>query len=579
LPKQDISVITNRTQLAEALETTRTFERRHLGQILFQSGVITSRQLKDAIVEQSENAKGERLGRIISRMGYATDHQIRDALSCCLEIPFVQLNGFDVQLETLKHVPAEFARNHSLIPVMMHKDRLVVAMEDPTDTDTLNMLHFLAGNVIEPVLSSAEDIEYAISQHYGSTDAEDVLKELPVTSRLTYWEEQQARKLASDRPTVKLIHNLIVDAINRRASDIHIRPKQHEVDILFRIDGSLVKVRSVDKKLLPAAVARIKIIGGMNIAEHRIPQDGRTKVKNKDNTIDLRISIMPTIHGESVVLRILDTSTSLKQISDIGFTEPDAEHFTQLVNKSSGLILVTGPTGSGKSTTLYAALQSIKERNINIITVEDPVEYHVDDILQIQVNPGIGYTFASALRNILRHDPDAIMIGEIRDEETAKIAVESSLTGHLVLSTLHTNSAAATITRLLEIGIQSYLLNSTLLAVLAQRLVKRNCPNCLEQEAVSQSIRTDLGVAEDEVFYYGKGCDSCHGTGHSGRIAVYELLQVNPELRDMIQPGVNASDLERVAIKGGMIPLTQHALSVARQKVTSLQEVYRIRLG
>jgi len=572
-------VITNRTQLAEALETTRTFERRHLGQILFQSGVITSRQLKDAIVEQSENAKGERLGRIISRMGYATDHQIRDALSCCLEIPFVQLNGFDVQLETLKHVPAEFARNHSLIPVMMHKDRLVVAMEDPTDTDTLNMLHFLAGNVIEPVLSSAEDIEYAISQHYGSTDAEDVLKELPVTSRLTYWEEQQARKLASDRPTVKLIHNLIVDAINRRASDIHIRPKQHEVDILFRIDGSLVKVRSVDKKLLPAAVARIKIIGGMNIAEHRIPQDGRTKVKNKDNTIDLRISIMPTIHGESVVLRILDTSTSLKQISDIGFTEPDAEHFTQLVNKSSGLILVTGPTGSGKSTTLYAALQSIKERNINIITVEDPVEYHVDDILQIQVNPGIGYTFASALRNILRHDPDAIMIGEIRDEETAKIAVESSLTGHLVLSTLHTNSAAATITRLLEIGIQSYLLNSTLLAVLAQRLVKRNCPNCLEQEAVSQSIRTDLGVAEDEVFYYGKGCDSCHGTGHSGRIAVYELLQVNPELRDMIQPGVNASDLERVAIKGGMIPLTQHALSVARQKVTSLQEVYRIRLG
>ena len=572
-------MITNRTQLAEALETTRTFERRHLGQILFQSGVITSRQLKDAIVEQSENAKGERLGRIISRMGYATDHQIRDALSCCLEIPFVQLNGFDVQLETLKHVPAEFARNHSLIPVMMHKDRLVVAMEDPTDTDTLNMLHFLAGNVIEPVLSSAEDIEYAISQHYGSTDAEDVLKELPVTSRLTYWEEQQARKLASDRPTVKLIHNLIVDAINRRASDIHIRPKQHEVDILFRIDGSLVKVRSVDKKLLPAAVARIKIIGGMNIAEHRIPQDGRTKVKNKDNTIDLRISIMPTIHGESVVLRILDTSTSLKQISDIGFTEPDAEHFTQLVNKSSGLILVTGPTGSGKSTTLYAALQSIKERNINIITVEDPVEYHVDDILQIQVNPGIGYTFASALRNILRHDPDAIMIGEIRDEETAKIAVESSLTGHLVLSTLHTNSAAATITRLLEIGIQSYLLNSTLLAVLAQRLVKRNCPNCLEQEAVSQSIRTDLGVAEDEVFYYGKGCDSCHGTGHSGRIAVYELLQVNPELRDMIQPGVNASDLERVAIKGGMIPLTQHALSVARQKVTSLQEVYRIRLG
>ncbi len=573
------AVITSRTQLSQALETTRTFERRHLGQILFQAGILTSTQLKEAMEEQAKGGKTERLGKIISRLGFATDHQIRNALSCCLELPFVQLSDFDIQTDTLKHVPAEFARSHALIPLMMHKDRLVVAMEDPTDTDTVNMLHFLSGNVIEPVLSSAEDIDFAVSQHYGTSDAEEVLKELPITSKLTNWEEQQARKLATDRPTVKMIHNLIVDAINRRASDIHIRPKEHEVDILFRVDGSLLKIRTVDKKLLPAMVARIKIIGGMNIAEHRVPQDGRSKVTNKDNMIDLRISIMPTIHGESVVLRILDTSTSLKTIEDIGFTEDDAARFTRLVNRNSGLILVTGPTGSGKSTTLYAALQSIKEREINIITVEDPVEYHVDDILQIQVNAHIGYTFAKALRNILRHDPDAIMIGEIRDEETAKIAVESSLTGHLVLSTLHTNSAAATITRLLEIGILPYLLNSTLLAVLAQRLVKKNCQYCLIEEEVTEVMRHELGVDEEEVFYKGEGCDRCHGTGHAGRVAVYELLEVNPEIRELIQPGASALDIERAALKGGMVPLTENALNVARQQQTSLQEVYRVRLS
>ncbi|WP_197479755.1 GspE/PulE family protein, partial [Oleiphilus sp. HI0132] len=325
---------------------------------------------------------------------------------------------------------------------------------------------------------------------------------------------------------------LIADAVTRRASDIHIRPKEKSVDILYRIDGSLLKIRNFDIKMLPAAVARIKIISGMNIAEHRLPQDGRTKITSKDKSIDLRVSIMPTIHGESVVIRLLDTSTSINNIDAIGFNEKDSELFTQLVNKSSGLILVTGPTGSGKSTTLYAALESIKQREINIITVEDPVEFHIDDILQIQVNNAIDYSFARALKNILRHDPDAIMIGEIRDEETAKMAVESSLTGHLVLSTLHTNSAASTITRLLEIGVQAYLLNATLLAVLAQRLVKRNCPHCLEEEQVSPIVRKALGLSEDEVFYQGAGCDNCHMTGHKGRVAVYELLTLSPDIRD-----------------------------------------------
>jgi type IV pilus assembly protein PilB len=571
-------VISSPEQLADSLDKSKNYQHKNLGQILLQTGIITEQQLSSALHKQFVDGKKEMLGQVIQHLGYASDHQVRNALSCCLEIPFIQLGGFEIADSTLQLVPAEFARTHNVIPVMTHKERLVVAMDDPSDNETINLLHFLSERVIEPVLSTASDIEYAISQYYGSTDIDDVLKDMPTTSINNSWKAQQAIKLASDKPTVKLIHNLITDAITRRASDIHIRPKENIVDILYRIDGSLIKIRSFDTKMLSAAVARIKIISGMNIAEHRLPQDGRTKITSKDKSIDLRVSIMPTIHGESVVLRLLDTSMSIKDINSIGFNQKDSELFTQLVNKSSGLILVTGPTGSGKSTTLYAALESIKQREINIITVEDPVEYHIDDILQIQVNNAIDYTFARALRNILRHDPDAIMIGEIRDQETAKMAVESSLTGHLVLSTLHTNSAASTITRLLEIGVQAYLLNSTLLAVLAQRLVKKNCPYCLVKEDVSPLVRQALQIDDDEVFYKGAGCDHCHGTGHHGRVAVYELLTLDNEIRELIKPKVSANDIEKAAIANGMTPLTEHALYIARQQQTSLAEVYRVRL-
>ena len=453
-----------------------------------------------------------------------------------------------------------------------------MARDDPSDSETLSMLNFLSEKVVTPVISTSNDIELAISSYYGSSDIEEVLKSIPLVSKPSGWEAQQAIKLASDKPTVRLVHNLIADAVTRRASDIHIRPKEHMVDILYRIDGSLTKIRSFERQMLSAAVARIKIISGMNIAEHRLPQDGRTKITVKGNTVDLRISLMPTIHGESVVLRLLDLSASLKNISDIGFSESDQHIFSQLVGKSSGLSLMTGPTASGKSTTLYAALQSIKEREINIVTVEDPVEYHIDDILQIQVNQSIGFTFAKALRNILHHDPEAIMVGEVRDKEKAKMAVESSLTGHLVLSTLHTNSAASTVTRLLEIGDPAYLLNATLSTVLAQRLVKRNCQHCLVEEDVKPFVRKALALDEKEVFYRGKGCEKCHGTGYQGRLAVYELMQIDSDLRELIHADVNINEIEQLAIKNGMTPLPDHALAVARSRDTSLEEVYRIRL-
>jgi type IV pilus assembly protein PilB len=386
------------------------------------------------------------------------------------------------------------------------------------------------------------------------------------------------KQLAEEKPTVRFVDSLLEDAICRRASDIHLRPGKHDVAILFRIDGVLSEIRRIKPGNLAAIVSRIKIIGGMNIAERRLPQDGRHLVRMGERSIDLRLSIMPTVHGESVVIRILDTQQSMKNLSQIGFNDIDAERFRALTSHSQGIVLVTGPTGSGKSTTLYAALNGIKDSGVNVITVEDPVEYQIDGIRQIQVKPQIGYTFARALRHILRHDPDVIMVGEIRDQETAIMATESALTGHLVLSTLHTNSAATTVTRLLEIGIAPYLLNASLLGVLAQRLVRRNCPHCLEPEQVPEHVRRAFGLSADEVFYVGRGCEHCHGKGFAGRIAAYELLEVTPALRALIQPAVAAQAIEQQAIADGMRPLTQSALALARDRLISLGEVYRVRL-
>ena len=317
----------------------------------------------------------------------------------------------------------------------------------------------------------------------------------------------------------------------------------------------------------------------MDISEHRLPQDGRSRVGYMGKEIDLRLSVIPSIYGESVVIRLLDTEFALNSLEELGFSDQDAVALRHLLSQTNGLFLVTGPTGSGKSTTLYTALNHIKKTNVNIITVEDPVEYHMDRVTQIQTNEHTGYTFAKALRHILRHDPDVIMVGEIRDQETAKMAIESALTGHLVLSTLHTNSAASTVTRLLEIGVEPYLVTSTLLGVLAQRLVRCNCPHCLEQEPVDSSIRELLGASDDDAFYKGKGCVRCHNTGVHGRRAVYELLSVTQEIRTLTKPGVSSLLLQQQAIKGGMTPLTEQALTLAKQKIISLSEVYRVRLS
>lgn len=573
--------VTTADELRSISAQRENFTSRPLGQILIDAGLISKRDLEDGLARLA-TAPGRRLGDLLVEAGRLTSTELHEALARQFDLPFVDLRKFEVDPAVLSVIPATLARKYNFMPLMFHDDHLFIAIENPHDVEAVNALRFVIGRNVEVAVSTQEDISWAITTYYGTQEDEEALEELENSDSdkdADKKEVMDAERLSKEKPVVRMVEYIITEAIRRGASDIHIRPSQGQVSLVYRIDGSLIKVRSFRKALLPAVVSRIKIMGRMDISERRLPQDGQARVVYKGKAVDLRISAIPTVEGESVVIRILDTDVGIRSVSQLGLTDVDTRVLEGLLHKSYGLFLVTGPTGSGKSTTLYAALNELIKQNINIITVEDPVEYHIDSIEQIQVKPDVGYTFAEALRHILRHDPDAIMIGEIRDQETAKIAVESALTGHVVLSTLHTNSAAATIVRLLEMGLESYLISSTLLGVLAQRLIRRNCVHCLDVEETDSAIRQALRVTEDEVFYRGKGCEHCHGTGYKGRMVAYELLLVDEAVRESIQPGVSASSIQTPALAAGMVPLTANALASARAKLTSLAEVYRVQLG
>lgn len=568
----------SRQQWTDQLRKQYSFSPKPLGQLLVEANLISKDQLLEALEEQKQSV-GVRLGEILQRRGWVKNIDVAQALCHHFGIPFVNLRQMDIDPKAVSLVPANFARSHLVIPLHLEGDRLLVAVSDPTDHPTFEILRFIVGRILEIAVAPAEDIVRAISQHYGGEEEKSALAELVIsTDNDAQIDVRQAEKLANEKPVVQLVQNLLTDAMARHASDIHIRPCEKIAVVYFRVDGALQKIRTLNKNLLPSVVSRIKIIGNMDIAEHRLPQDGRSQVSFLGKNVDLRLSIIPSIHGESVVIRLLDTQFALHHLQDLGFVDTDAIKIKHLLTQSHGLFLVTGPTGSGKSTTLYTALEQVRSPQINIVTVEDPVEYHLDGITQIQVNHATGYSFARALRHILRHDPDVIMVGEIRDEETAKMAVESALTGHLVLSTLHTNSAGATIARLLEIGIAPYLVSSVLLGVLAQRLTRKNCPHCVGEEIVDEDVRTLMGVGPEEKFLIGKGCESCFGTGVHGRMAVYELLTLSRGIRGKIASRASADEIYDVALAEGMTPLTQNALQAARAGKISLMEAYRVRL-
>ncbi|MEQ5836287.1 ATPase, T2SS/T4P/T4SS family [Marinobacter sp. NFXS9] len=571
-------IISTAEELRHHNESRYHFSPRPLGEILLDMGIVTASQLSKAL--EAQKTSHLRLGESLEKTGIVTHEQILRGLSEHFGVPYIKLLHFDVDPRALACVPAQFARMHMVMPLLLEGERLLLALEDPTDSELINMLRFITGKVLEPCIAPPDDIAFAIASYYGGQDMQSALDDVSMIpdEEPFHLDVNTEEKMGRQRPVVQLVQNIITEALVRQASDIHIRPLESVVDLYFRVDGVLQKVRAFDKKLLPAVVSRIKILGNMDISEHRVPQDGRTRIRYQQKAVDLRLSVIPAIHGESVVIRLLDTQFALKNLEQLGFDDSDAQRLRHLLTRNNGIFLVTGPTGSGKSTTLYTALGHIKESNVNIITVEDPVEYHLNGITQIQVNQATGYTFARALRHILRHDPDVIMVGEVRDRETAKMAVESALTGHLVLSTLHTNDAATSVTRLIEIGVEPYLVNSALIGVLAQRLVRRTCTNCKTQEPVAPEVRQVLDVAEDEPFFHGAGCDHYNGTGIKGRMAVYELLEVTPALRQMIVQGVPAAVIEKQAVRDGMTPLTESALKLARTGQISLAEVYRVRL-
>ena len=554
-----------------------------IGDILMAEGSLTPEDIEKALARQKAD-RDRKLGDFLVEMGATDEDEVHRALAGKLGLPFIKLESVNIQEEALDKVPGSLAQKFNVMPLKMVGNRLMIAVDDPFNKEAVDTIQFITNTHLELSIATAGDIEKAILHHYSDAnlnkdilDAENLHKLFDLDSQQQA-ELKEAERLGDGAPVVRLVTKLIVDAIRQRASDIHIRPGESEVDLLFRVDGNLRLQRTFNKALLNAVIGRIKIIGKMDITERRLPQDGRAQMIDGANRVDLRISVVPTVKGESAVIRLLNSRVGLKSINDLGFNPVDAENFADMLSRSYGLVLVTGPTGSGKSTTLYAALRQVIERNLNIITVEDPVEYRISGINQIQVNTVPGYTFARALRNILRHDPDVIMIGEIRDVETGKIAVESALTGHLVLSTLHTNNAPGAITRLLEMGMDPFMLNGTLLGVFAQRLVRRNCESCLAVEPIDPLARKALQIKPDETFFAGTGCNECHGTGIKGRVAAYELLQMTPALRALVHEGVSVDELRAQALRDGMVPLTDNALELARSKVIPLAEAYRVRL-
>ncbi len=576
--------ITTEAELARVLHANPVLSDRLLGDILINEGHLNEEQLQQALAWQQQHP-GIHIGDVLVELAFSSREQVNAAMASKLGIPYVKLADYQIPPQVLSLVPADIALQYNVLPLAEHNKRLVIAMENPLDWEALELLRFHTNRNIDAVITSSAEISKVLDKYYlqhSEEDFNDISGELEMLNEEKTQQDltvlQSIASEARKKPIVRLVNALITQGIQHRASDINIRPSKDRINIYYRIDGKLQFSRSMSLSLLSAMVSRIKITGRMDISERRLPQDGHARVLHQGNVIDLRLSVIPTINGESVVIRILDKQVGLKPLNKLGLGKNEIRRLRTLMSRSYGMILVTGPTGSGKSTTLYALLNEIRLRNPHIITVEDPVEYDMDNIEQLQIAPVIGYDFAESLRHILRHDPDVIMIGEIRDIETARIANKAALTGHLVLSTLHTNNAASTVTRLIDMGIEPYLLSSTLLGVMAQRLLRLNCPHCKVVEEVEPEIRQILKLKEQEIFYKGSGCNSCNNTGYHDRTVVSELLEISPDLSNLISRGANTQQIKDLAEQQGMKTLTQNAVEMARNGTTSIEEVFAVRI-
>ncbi|NLX63104.1 MAG: Flp pilus assembly complex ATPase component TadA [Tissierellia bacterium] len=550
-----------------------------LGELLLYSGKITKEQLDMALEKQKKSKK--KIGQILVEEGYVTDKDIVEVLEFQLGFPHVDLNKFIINPDVISLVPENIARRYDLIPIDKKGDYLIVAMADPLNIYAIDDLKLYTNSEIQPVISTSESIKKSIDKFYRQKTTEKVLKEFVESydeddRDKNEIQEQQEQLEVANAPIVRLINSTIQQAVDMRASDIHIEPYMEDIRIRFRIDGDLQDIMKLSKNILSALVTRIKIIGKMNIAEKRIPQDGRVEFSLNNKKIDIRISTIPTIHGEKIVLRLLDRENFLLTKDELGFTQKNLERFEKLIKQPYGMILITGPTGSGKTTTLYAILNELNRVEKNIITIEDPVEYKMEGINQIQINPKAGLTFANGIRSILRQDPDIIMVGEIRDGETAHIAVRAAITGHLVLSTLHTNDSPSSVMRLVDMGVEPYLVASAVIGVVSQRLVKKLCDNCKVEYEASYSEKLLLGknTEENVILYKAKGCNRCNN-GYLGRRAVHEIMLVDEDMRRLIIEGKSVDELRTIALNSGMTTLLDNSIHLALKGITSLEEILK----
>lgn len=551
-----------------------------LGDVLINEQVITQEQLDKALGMQ--RGSGRKLGEVLVDEGIITEDAMARALSRQLGIDMIELQNVKIPEEILKLVPSNVLKKHKMIPFEYAPDSvniLRVAMSDPMDMYAMDDISIITNLQVEAVAATTRSVMLALDKYYGQGEVNSALE--------AYTKEKEAELEAQEdsynedinsSPIVVLVKEMIDQAVRQRASDIHIEPMERQVRIRYRIDGALYEKATYSQKLMSAISARIKIIGGMDISEKRKPQDGRiTQVVDRQE-FDIRVSVLPTVYGEKIVMRLTSKNALTREKSQLGFKPAELKQFDHILKNPHGILLVTGPTGSGKSTTLYTALSELNTEDVNIITVEDPVEANIDGINQVHVNPKANLTFASALRSILRQDPDIIMIGEIRDNETASIAVQASITGHMVVSTLHTNSAAGTVTRLEDMGIEPYLLADSVVGVIAQRLVRRLCPACKRQKAADEEEKELLGVdrKEELMIYEPCGCDKCDGTGYKGRIGVYEILEMTPALKRIISKGGGAEEIKEQALTEGMHTLRMSATEYVLDGTTSVSEMIKV---
>jgi type IV pilus assembly protein PilB len=569
-----------------------TKEKKSLGEYFVDLGLITHEQLKKAIQEARQ--KGERLEQTLMRTGVAKEEVLLQCMAHYFNLPYVDLDTYLIDEEVLKLVPEDLARRHTLIPLFKIGNTLTIAMDNPLNIHALDEIKSKTKTEVEIALSTEKKIKRAIELRYGGKSRESAFDQFAfkgraepsgeeVEYRKTYDLQIKDSNVPMEGASVTQMFDLVmIQAIRDQASDIHFEPDEKELRVRFRIDGFLYEILTLPKALHPALTSRIKILAEMDIAETRLPQDGNFNVRMENRSFEIRVSTFPTIYGENVVLRLLDQTSPLLTLEELGFSDEMLQQYKQLLRKSNGMILVTGPTGSGKTTTLYASLNMINSLDKNIITIEDPVEYRLSLIRQTQVNPKAGITFATGLRSILRQDPDVIMVGEIRDLETSEIAIQASLTGHLVFSTLHTNNAPEAITRLLDIGVEPYLISSSLIGVLAQRLVRTICPQCKIPSPPDPELLREVGdlvnsLKESPAFFRGKGCPFCKGSGYRGRIGIFELLLVNDRIRRLISEKASMEKIREVAREtAGLRSFREDGLLKVLRGITTREEVDRV---